>query len=526
MSKEQNGKVKDTHRDFPSWVSTVIICVAVADLIFVTLLFYFMSMGYITEEAFGGGALAMVMSSGISIIAIAVAVWAGLNIANAVERRQLINLQEALTDVEERQRKLKDEEKAYAETIEDIRATQKEEFLIELERLSFDVLSRKLFDVFYIIDIKKEGKSIPWAKLTSIEREFRLIDFAAREKRTSVGLLRVTDGNEFFLRVVDQCVNRIDNLLSMYTMEKNDIVSCYLNIRKGDLYYYRGYESRAHEDFQTTIRLYTHKAVLNQLLNIESKDPGGGIKTLQDSCKLMKTQDKKEPLVAYMCNTIGDSYRIMDDLSNSRVFSEYATVLCPNEITSPEELEAAEIYHRKRGCVLERIFAADGKQLDESSFKATMEEYEKAAKIKLTRMNLKTRLSLIEKYLSAMVGIGFVKIDDNQHRTPKIVDDRYFQTYNSFLPEQKKIWHLRMRELEQLKNTALLMYPGEPLGYEYECVYFRNRFISCGKDAAQKKGVVRKATEAMKKLDYIAPVKRGFTQVIFEDIEEIVKLKR
>lgn len=80
---------KNTNRYFPEWVSTLIVIISILDVLFIIALFVLSFFDKISLKLFEKAAESSLLSSGIAVVGIAIAVWAGLNISNAIERKEL-----------------------------------------------------------------------------------------------------------------------------------------------------------------------------------------------------------------------------------------------------------------------------------------------------------------------------------------------------------------------------------------------------------------------------------------------------
>ena len=96
--KEPNveDKVKEI-RPFPKWVSILIVIISLLEVLFIIFLFVISIVNNVSFRCYEKIAESSLLASGIAIIGIAIAVWAGLNIVNAIERKDIEDLKDSYT---------------------------------------------------------------------------------------------------------------------------------------------------------------------------------------------------------------------------------------------------------------------------------------------------------------------------------------------------------------------------------------------------------------------------------------------
>jgi membrane-anchored glycerophosphoryl diester phosphodiesterase (GDPDase) len=121
-SKDAQAKHKTEKviiRAFPKWVSTIIVIVALLEVVFIGALFGLFYFEKIDMRCVVTTAESSLLATGVAIMGIAIAVWAGLNIANAIERKEFESLKnrikESTDNIEEYKVKLSDLDKRYSE---------------------------------------------------------------------------------------------------------------------------------------------------------------------------------------------------------------------------------------------------------------------------------------------------------------------------------------------------------------------------------------------------------------------------
>ncbi len=161
---------------------------------------------------FAGAAEAALLSNGMAIIGLAIAVWTGMNISNAIQRKEVDELQAAMN-------KMQDQSKEIYKSMAHLEPSAS--FLQEVLKTEADYSS----EFFYCEFKKRPGIDADWGKLLQIERLFSLVLKKERESAKSDITLE---------KAAKQAVELIESM----DISTRDIVHKYLVLRKGEFYFY------------------------------------------------------------------------------------------------------------------------------------------------------------------------------------------------------------------------------------------------------------------------------------------------
>ncbi len=281
-----------------------------------------------------------IVATGMTVIGIAIAVWAGLNIVNAIERKEFQDLNERLSE----QTKLEFNEL----NIESFR----ESFLIELFKTQSDPFSLYFYREFSKYRINSIEK-IPYDKLLQIEQKYSQVYFMHTSKKET---------NKILLQYANDGILIINNIDGYTADINNKVFEEYLLSRLYDFYFYQGY---CMEDNNNACACFLKAA--KGFLNL-SKKMDLGLPSPKEICEKNKYEEvnsEKIDLCIYFANAIGESYsKNMRSYSTNnnkkREFGDCAIGYCKlavyllsslsdkNQITSERE-----VYYRNYAVALE-----------------------------------------------------------------------------------------------------------------------------------------------------------------------------
>ncbi len=496
---------KSENSGFPLWLKICIFCMCFLEVLFLVVIYILVLLGVVSGNAFWDATLSMTMSNIVSFIGIAVAVWAGLNISIAVQRKELSEAIEKATTAEKKADEAKDiaeGAKPKLESINDwntkIEAARKTEFLIELEKMSYDELSKWLFKQFQ----QREGidpSPCSWADLVALEREFRLVDISYREERMK--------DDELFVGIVNGCTDRFGKFKMIST---DPFLKAYATVRLGDLFYYKGKKTHNNEAFRNAIEKYKDNTLVMAFWGSDCMD----FDLLIESLKNHKSD--KANLAAYFCNTIGDAYKESKNYKEAVQYCEMAVSL------SDQDLDAMETYERNLGAALEMKNAS---RLNEDGvFNEIMSHYENAARVLLKEKNVQVRASLLDKHINCLMGLPCkvdLEVDEtNNHFRTKKIDDLVKELVNV---GNEEYWRIEdsNEQLGDIASTAISMFPRNSLGYLYDAIFWRNNFILS--KATNEDEQVDAIRVAKSKLANQCPRPNKVEQLILNDLEEVLR---
>lgn len=337
------------------------------------------------------------LTDGLAIIAIAISVWAGLNIANAVERKELDETNEKIKAAEE---KIKNEGAKLNQTSTQLRRLRFENTLLhkeseELENkiqplaestqsvqksLSFmfenallqtvgDEASKYLYQAFLQLDTAQSHKCEKYyPDMVLIEQIF-----AQQLKIHTSDQLKI----EELEAIVNDGIQIIDSILGENLEKAKNIelglVVTYLKYRKAEFCYYLGYITSDHQKYYN----YFTKAAELYLQVYPDFHAFVPQYTSQSEIPEYKRDSKYRDISMYFMNSIGDAYsrfilyaklswqittksgKLLDtaeliDMGKKAVF--YCS--CAAKWTNPSEKH--EVYYRNLGCAYERLERQEG----------------------------------------------------------------------------------------------------------------------------------------------------------------------
>lgn len=440
-SKENKPKLAAL---FPKWICVLIVLISLIEVIFVIAMFLLLYFNKISAEIFAGSVEGSLLSSGIAIIGIAISVWAGLNIVNAIERNEYEKLKEKTDKLSEAikqkgkdvdnqlndlinqgTRQFHDLEQKYDERRRKYVEAEKISLLNELSKTINDVATRQLMKIVteYVVE-----RGFPIIKLEKLERYFSLV-----YKSHSSGFAK----DEKLLGYVNEGLRIINDLGAVTADEK---ILAYINFRKAELLFYSGYclvGERKQAAFMEAIKLYfavsknlnANLPHYNETINVNE--------IVCEGCNLNQIE-----ISAYMCNTIGEAYsKIIEEMNKDEpLFAECgskAIFYCAHAA----QWENQELYWRNLGCAYERWdrvfgFGTHSKEIIESyqkAFELTNFD-ERPARVKSV---YHSTLSYYYRYINAYCNLFPDNISGYLESDPKFDNDILskiiaFYDYSSF----------------------------------------------------------------------------------------------
>lgn len=285
-------------------------------------------------------------STCLSIIAMAISVWAVLNILNALDKNYLDNLQCDLENI-----KLN-----HIQSLKEISDIQlecsKNELLSELIK---NLSDRAIEFIYKTIRDMPVTSLIPFYELTRIVQAF-----------LQVYNLHVYEHDDMLLkRMADQGIEESSDLLNKIRKEQNNDVQTIefiLEYFLGEFYYYKAYCYTDPRRVELALLAIGHFRNSIELFGIEIPEYYEYVGKYPS--QFISCQDGKERIASYICNTIGDAYSIIikkrdegckttlssDDTERYR---KMAVFYCAYAVEWSNWSE--EIYLRNYGCALERV---------------------------------------------------------------------------------------------------------------------------------------------------------------------------
>lgn len=524
MSKNKESKRQDKNikiiRAFPTWASTLIVVISILEIGFIIALFTLFLLCKIPPNFFEKAAESSLLASGIAIIGVAIAVWAGLNIANAIERKDLENLNDKIGRLIIQSNKVKratDENITETERVskqaqnisEKLESVEKKEASVDkatllnqmyntVQDLSTRILIEKIRKIETLTDIQ-------FLSLVEIERIFSSVYHLHRNDYVyDAGLLQ--EANHGVLLCEQLLLNK--NL--------DDVVQQYLEYRIAEFNFYSGYccdfsERKKYFDRAVKIYLKIHDFFGAKLPAYEENQLFPHIKYKECSKDFLE-------ISAYFCNSIGEAYskiiqikeKILCTETEIKEYGQKAIFYC----AYAAHWSNKETYWRNLGCAIERHYGVTNEIFDE-----LYKVYNTALEIRATQSAFKVLLSASDKFINNYLGIK--SVDISKGREIPLSDASYQEIWNALeQPVQQKI----LKELSILseKSTfAKMIYPSIDVGYTYNCIFHRDMCLINGKNNSVAKKHLEKAKDDLKVLSIINPG-GALTKILRDDLESLL----
>lgn len=220
-----------------------------------------------------------VIDIGLAIIGLAIAIWAGLNIVNSIERKELEELRARTDGV-----------KKLINNLDDIESIAYDTFLQALLRMGNDEATKYFYKEF---SKHAANRNLDYYTLTRIEDLFGQV----------YSLHNTVD--HFDMVLLEKAEEALEYIEDFETQDR--LVALYLIFRKAELNYYSGYVGGSAREkykyFSTAINLYQYALPKMNIVLPQYRK----CKNPSEIPEIPTDADRK--LTIYMANTIGDSCR-------------------------------------------------------------------------------------------------------------------------------------------------------------------------------------------------------------------------
>lgn len=387
---------------------------------------------------------ATLMASGLAIIGIAISVWAGLNIANAIEKKEVEDIKSSVKGINEQFEKKKEDIEKAKKDVEEITqnvVTMRNErrdvnwntFLLELLETSQDTVSRYFYEQFSETPIEWENL----IEMVLLEQDFSQIynNYGETSKVKKVLLDKAETG-----------INRASGLLKTLSSIDNPtlerLIRIYLHYRITEFHFMNGYmvdKEKSYDEFKLAAKGFKES---QKLLKIDL--PGK-----KDKLDVYVQRDNLE-LAIYFANSIGEACSKVthrDDIPNRNApdteikrfrdevnpYSEEAIFYLNIAVKLNEKLPQREVYYRNLGCAYER------KDRNNDAFGENAENiisnYRKALKAVISYEENKVRVENIYKTLLAYYHVWLNNSFKFGDRESKVFSD--LKSFESFMNNLK-----------------------------------------------------------------------------------------
>ena len=306
------------------------------------------------------------MASGLAIIGIAISVWAGLNIANAIEKKEVEDIKGLLEklskEISNKSNEINNTKKSIemaenrVKTINsqvDLLRNEKQllnynVFLQELLSTGYDMMSKYFYNKF-------SEDNIDWKELSGMvlmeqifSQVYKVYGEASKDK--SILIEKSNQG----IKIAEDLAEKLSKASNL---NQKELIKNYLQYRIADFYFMKGYmveTNQSYKQFEYAAKEYEE---LYKLFDINIVGVGS---------ILNKYEKVRNPeLVRYFANTIGESYSKIthnppdnDTQENNILYfdecSDKAIFYLDIAAKLNEELSEKEVYYRNLGCAYER----------------------------------------------------------------------------------------------------------------------------------------------------------------------------
>ncbi|MBP3392828.1 MAG: hypothetical protein J6L76_08625 [Clostridia bacterium] len=424
------------------------------------------------------------ISTGLSIIGLAVTVWTGLNIINVLERKEFELIK---NDVEATKN-------AIGNISNKIKKADQIKLLNEMYYTVEDAATKELIKIIQAIP-DADIAQIDFVTLLEIERRFN-----------NVYRIRNSDGkhSDLLLHEVSQGEELIYSQLNTVN---HTTITLYLKYRLAEFHFYSGYYYSGQdgcETFGKAADLYFETApgfhaYVPKYTNIPVDDIDFTFPHSKDEQKIS----------AYFCNSIGEAYskiteymKKMDNYNSDNENAFKAIFYC----AYATKWEKSEVYLRNYGCAIERK-----EDVSEQNYSRLKEIYDDAFGTKCTKNSLKTLMSVMDKRFNANLKIEIINIDKGEKRHPPLNNLFYKDNWNQLDETRQKQLIEMLQELNIKAKLTQKVYPSALHGYIYSCIYNRDMYLISNQDAPESRVYLENAQlelEVLEMLDRDDPVVR------------------
>lgn len=429
----------------------IIICIVVAVIGIINAVCIFVSLNKNTAST-SDPVESSLLSTGISIIGIAVAVWAGLNIVNALERKDVEIATQKVIDLDEKTKGIENREEEQRK----FDKTTLLNYMYSTEDEGTNFFIKKIQEL-------KTTISISFLSLAELEQHFKSVYEMHRSEYSDNGNLK---------REAKLGIECAQELLDNPAYED---VHEYLKYRIAEFHFYSGYctkEKERLDHYETAIKIYEE---LGSYFEADIPDFNASVQY----CSIeFKECNANKRISAYMCNSIGESYSKIVQIKNKLI-----SINALNETQAENYgLKAVfycayanhwvkkSIYKRNYACAIERHYG-----FSDSHYEILCDEFMQALHMDaLTNSNFKNIVSIYDKHINQILQIK--SISPNDLRTPSLGSSEFLELYNNLDESQKDDVLNTLEKMHKIALHAKTIHTSESVGYQYECIYYRDLF--------------------------------------------------
>lgn len=386
------------------------------------------------------------LSTGLSIIGIAISVWATLNILNSFDKKDLIDMERQVNKLSEK----------YSSEIDQINENSRNTFLYYIEQYSKDVATEHIANKFVgLTDVPYSQLSLVMMYYSRIYHKYHL-DHQADQSTVS--------------NIFKEAIDYTEELLKA-NPDYNDTVKQFLHFCLGDMYFYRAYYYKEKERYDYSMRAIEEYDLAKDLFGVTiPKYDSQYVDSVPYKITIGDHSEQAIPLLAYLCNTYGECYSKavkgykdcndkkpivhLDSIKNKAVFyCRYAVTLTNSQ---------NEIYLRNLGCALE---AANGtNDFADEIAKDIAKQYQDAMDVSIKDNNIPwkvfhTWLSFYHKCINQQINglLGKQKPADWLGKQKPIANNTIYNNFETALTYANLACQTYPNDLRFLKFRAFVL---------------------------------------------------------------------
>ncbi len=441
------------------------------------------------------------LSTGLEIIGLVVAVWTGISIINAVSRHEVNELKEELNGI-----------------IKHMEDKNKNEFLLELLKTDSDEMSR-----YYYRKFKEEN--IAFSEIITVEQMFNKI-----YEMHSNG----TMDNEIIIKEVEELEKIIkEKLENINTRYKKRLVKNYLKFRKAEILFYKGYAlsdekevEKAYEVYDKATTIYL-ELISDFGIKFPKYEPNNKLNNDFKDKKVNRYYNNYE-LFAYFANTIGEAYGNMvlncpeseknniEKVAEKSIFYSELAVECAKNYGINKE-----VYYKNLGCNYERKERIKPNYCCNS--KGALENYKKAFDLTINQSHLSkkqmwkvyyTYLTYSNKYIKNKLQLDYANVTT-------ILDKQNTNDIIEKIDEMNKIALIAIND--DIRRTSNIAMYGFVNGYIAVLKQIKNNEEIDKRFIENRKYYLEKMKWSISTLD-IMMINDNFYEQLKDFYEQLVKL--
>ncbi len=524
MDKQDRNK-KNHSPKYMYIIKLLIISIPVVASSILTISFAFSSFKSSTDK----NSSEQVAEGSIAIIALAVSVWTGINIANAIEKSEVEKLKQELESAEESIKQLE----------EKIESSSKRVELVETNALLHDLIDERDFisvlesadDIFfrYISNLyKKEKEESDKEENDKEKKDKDSLEISAEILRIIKAILHIRtlhlmknkDNLEHIYNYSGDLIKSIDKLLPKVksTLSKNVLI-----FMQSEAGYYRGFSRYEYGDKESryidTAKIF--KDAVDGYIRKRVFFTDGAPRMIESYYDDIIAQCYGEILGCYQAskgnkNATAEIRKIIT-LEEARAKAKYYTDRLSENLSLPGYPYLEELFNKNCGVIIERMSATHDNSIQ--SLQKAIKFYEKAAKFGKQRTSGYVLCSAYNKYLRKLISpqeTDFITSECNK----SLWKD------GNVNGENERIYRNICKKLQIQSNRWRQLFPGESL---FNYLYLMSQIYSglIEEDNSKRKKIledIRPDIEAVKHLnDEPKKVLRLTLINVFENIDKSLK---